>query len=512
MTNWARFKESPWKPDHPAFQQSDLAVKPAPEYASSEVLLSALYRHIGLGDVSEREVPANGRDLLKRVESGKSPAGAGLWTEEWSRVLQGSLESPKLPNQSAKRFLQLTPLVPEVTRYSGSARLAGSPWSPGDLIERMVLLGSESKSSADALWQRMFTALAVTDQDDVWARWLESELGIWRQASRKSFSLRPLEHPWPADFMAEDGRSLQFPAKQFVRDLEAIISVKGQMTRRQWTSLFEAVIRIASVAHIMWLSDVNQRVWSRVRTALQSGPDPGSQVSGEGSQSIYPSRIAYFPYGRAAMDQAKVLVSRYLYARLGLNAILWGLEEIGRPFTERLSNQAAIDRLVLAVSNHRDDLHRISVLETWHGLQESEARTLACSKGIGSNMLEFVRHGVGQRQTARDVLRGYDQGYSIRKRTNDARARWIVGLGPVAVIAMAHCCLYETGGARSVHRLCDHLSRYGILIGRDEVASSDLGQKLRLLGLVLDSPDAESGMLVLPPFPKTPSHRAPAEA
>ena len=63
-----------------------------------------------------------------------------------------------------------------------------------------------------------------------------------------------------------------------------------------------------------------------------------------------------------------------------------------------------------------------------------------------------------------------------------------------------------------MHRLCDHLSRYGILIGRDEVASSDLGQKLRLLGLVLDSPDAESGMLVLPPFPKTPSHRAPADA
>ena len=118
-------------------------------------------------------------------------------------------------------------------------------------------------------------------------------------------------------------------------------------------------------------------------------------------------------------------------------------------------------------------------------------------------MLEFVRHCVGQRQTARDVLRGYDQGYSIRKRTNDARARWIVSLGPVAVIAMAHCCLYETGGARSVHRLCDHLARYGILIGRDEVASSDLGQKLRLLGLVLDSPDAESGMLVLPPFPSS---------
>ncbi len=512
MTGWAKFKESPWKADHRSFQQSDLAVRPAPEYASSEVLLSALYRRIGLGDVGEKSVPVNGRDLLKRVEAGKAPPASALPSEEWSRVLQGSLESPKLPNQSAKRFLQLTPLVPEVSRYSGSARLAGNPWSPGDLIERMVLLGSSSKSKADALWQRIFAALAVTGEDDVWARWLESELAVWRHPSGIPFSFRQLEHMWPADFFGLDGRSLQFPARQFVRDLDAVISVKAQMTRRQWASLLESVLRIASAAHVMWLSDVTQRTWSLVRGALQGDQASAGQANAPGVKSIYPQEIGYFPYGRAAMDQAKVLVSRYLYARLGLNAALWGLDEIGQPFAQPLSSQAAVDRLVESVASHRDALRRISVLETWQVLQESESRTLSCSKGIGSNMLEFVRHCIGQRQTARDVLRGYDQGYSIRKRSNDARARWIVGLGPVAVIAMAHCCLYETGGARSVHRLCDHLASYGILIGRDEVASSDLGQKLRLLGLVLDSPDAESGMLVLPPFPRSNASRASVQA
>jgi hypothetical protein len=81
----------------------------------------------------------------------------------------------------------------------------------------------------------------VTDEDDVWARWLESELAVWRPAAGTSFSMQPLEHPWPSDFFATDGRTLQFPAKQFVKDLGAIISVKEQMTRRQWASLLEAV-------------------------------------------------------------------------------------------------------------------------------------------------------------------------------------------------------------------------------------------------------------------------------
>jgi len=504
MTQWEQFKGAPWRSEHPALQASELSVKPAPGYASSEVLLSALYRRIGFIDVGEKAVPVNGRDLLKRVESGKAPAGAGLRGEDWSRVLQGSLESPKLPNQSAKRFLQLTPLVPEVTRYSGSARLSGSPWSPGDLIERMVLLGSPSRMAAESLWERLFVALKVAGDDDVWARWLEAELAVWRPSSSAAgFALQPLEHPWPERFLACDGGLLAYPAKQFVRDLDAIISVKEQMTRRQWTSLLEAVLRIAAIAHVMWLCDVTQRMWSRVRTALQGDPGDGGQHGGGDGQSIYPRNLAYFPYGRAAMDQAKVLVSRYLYARLGLNTVLWGLNEIGHPFTEPLSDSSALDRLVAAIAGNRAAIQRLGVLATWQDLQESEARVLGCTKGIGSNVLEFIRHGIGQRQTARDVLRGYDQGYSIRKRTNDARARWVVGLGPVAVIAMAHCCLHETGGARSVRRLCDHLAKYGISIGRDEVASSDLGQKLRLLGLVLDSPDAESGMLVLPPFPRS---------
>ena len=57
------------------------------------------------------------------------------------------------------------------------------------------------------------------------------------------------------------------------------------------------------------------------------------------------------------------------------------------------------------------------------------------------------------------------------------------------------------GGPRSIQRLVQHLSAYGVAVDRNDIAGSDLGHQLRMLGLVLDSPDAESGMLLLPPFP-----------
>jgi hypothetical protein len=33
-----------------------------------------------------------------------------------------------------------------------------------------------------------------------------------------------------------------------------------------------------------------------------------------------------------------------------------------------------------------------------------------------------------------------------------------------------------------------------------DIPQNELGHQLRMLGLVLDSPDAESGMLLVPPF------------
>ncbi len=68
------------------------------------------------------------------------------------------------------------------------------------------------------------------------------------------------------------------------------------------------------------------------------------------------------------------------------------------------------------------------------------------------------------------------------------------------MLALVHCALAGMGGPRSIHRLGLHLEAYGVTVDKHEIARNDLGHQLRMLGLVLDSPDAESGMLLLPPF------------
>jgi hypothetical protein len=190
----------------------------------------------------------------------------------------------------------------------------------------------------------------------------------------------------------------------------------------------------------------------------------------------------------------------FLQARIGLNALLWWAEHHGSPVGS-LSTGSDIAGLSSLIATRMTSVERDSLRFLVAEITERETRTLLCKKGIGSNIMEFARHVLGQRQAANPVLRGYDQGFVLRKRGTSNSSPWVVGLGPVAVLALVHCALARTSGPRSVRRLAQHLASYGIAVDHRDIANNDLGQQLRMLGLVLDSPDAESGMLLVPPFP-----------
>lgn len=420
----AEFKSAPWGKPHRLYRESALSVSPAPEYANSEVLVAGLYRTIGLEGFSERVVPGNGRELDRTIgqfrDRGRRPDGAALEGDAAHSLLHDVLESPKLPNQSSKRFLQVSPLVGETAVFSGSARLAGSPWSGGSLVRRMIWLGSQGEEAATVSWKGLFDALAVDDGDDVFARFLRDELSAWTGTAWGPECVMPAEQE-VRQLPAGELDGLASPARQFALDLAAVISAKPLMTRRQWTSLLEALIRVASVAHVAWLCEVQQRVWDCLREALAAEAAPSDIRS-----RIYPQKLSYLSYGTVAVSELKDRTSKYLRARLGINTLLWSLEDAGVSFGSELSSAASVSALCQQVSLNRGKLS--NVLGDVDDLADREARAMLCRKGIGSNVMEFARHVLQQRQAADPILRSYDQGYVLRKRSAANRARTCVPL------------------------------------------------------------------------------------
>lgn len=111
-----------------------------------------------------------------------------------------------------------------------------------------------------------------------------------------------------------------------------------------------------------------------------------------------------------------------------------------------------------------------------------------------------MRYSLGQRQTAEEELQNYDQGYFLRKKGKYTSAPWCVGIGRVAAMAMAFCCTANYDYPRTVVDFCKHLESYGIFINPNDIPKIDLGNTLRNLGLIIDSPDAEGGIVIVSPF------------
>ncbi len=128
------------------------------------------------------------------------------------------------------------------------------------------------------------------------------------------------------------------PARRFTKDLQAIMQAKGSMTRRQWTSLLEALLRLAAASHVTWLCDVHSRTWSCLWATLTDGIAPSSEL--DARRALFPEAPQYMTYGGKALQGIKDKVSSYLNARLGINALLWSLEQIGPPPTLATSPRA----------------------------------------------------------------------------------------------------------------------------------------------------------------------------
>lgn len=504
------FIQNPWKDasGHPQYKESFLNMRPAPEYASGEVLLASLYRNVGFSEkVSEGKVPTLGRDLAKRLERGRRSGGdqgTGIGLDTLKNLMYGAISSPKQPNQTTRRFLQLCPLIPDAAIYSLSARLSANSWNPGELVRRLIGFGELERSRVDDKWRELFHHLSVGPNDDIWAKFLNKEFTSWRTDE--------LRNEWNPPEGAERSPAIEhwhngsatIPAQQFVRDLDHTLFLKERLTRRQWISLVESILRLGAASHVLWLCRVGLVFNDSIMSVL-SGEPPPSEVE---LRLRFGVGDPFWRYGQVAGRTIKDNVQGFVMSRLAINLLLWHCETVQVGRANALSGQSLASIPSIAVflarlADIRGQMRMDEFNQCLHKAIDDNPRVVAGKEGIGSNIGEFLRHVLGQRQTSEAGMDSYDQGYYLRKRGNYKTAPWIVSLGPVSVLTLVHCCTHLAKGPRTVEDFCRHLSNYGIEIRAQDVPQSDLGQTLRNLGLVLDSPDAEGGMVLVSPFKST---------
>ena len=293
---------------------------------------------------------------------------------------------------------------------------------------------------------------------------------------------------WPAISQWHHGAAT-IPAKQFVHDLDHTLVLKQSLTRRQWISLVESTLRLGAASHVLWLCRAGGAFNTAITSVINGNPPPTEAEL----RHKFDVGAPFWRYGQVAGRTIKDFAREFVMSRLAINLLLWHFQALNNNTSaaipgHSLSSIPSMATFLGYLASVRQQLRPDEFRQHLHKAIDENPRVVAGKEGIGSNISEFLRHVLGQRQTSEAGMDSYDQGYYLRKRGNYNTAPWIVSLGPVSVLALVHCCTHRAKGPRTVEDFCHHLAHYGIEIRAQDVPRSDLGQTLRNLGLVLRQP------------------------
>ena len=103
-----------------------------------------------------------------------------------------------------------------------------------------------------------------------------------------------------------------------------------------------------------------------------------------------------------------------------------------------------------------------------------------------------------QRNVADPNFGRYDQSYMSKKRSGYKSAPYVVIPGSALLLTLAFCCTKRSRTVITLKSFREYLLNFGFAIKQSQIAA--FTTQLRNLGLTMDSPDAEEGVIILSPF------------
>jgi hypothetical protein len=477
----------------------------APEQATVEVLLGGAYRKLVTGE-TDAEI-----DLDKIPELPGKLADAHGQAEGWEELLGfGGLGSPSTEKRDRRQLVQL---VPALANHAGVIGGVRNRWSPGNLLINAVQSGVDTPRESDGTLASFARALSVDNTDDLLARYLEQKFTF----SEGRYPTLPESFDPIRPTFRRNKSSVKSPAERLARDLPALVALKEQLSRRQWTLLVEAMLRVSLYAHYSWLLGLNIVVWEACRGVMEGAEPASSEKIASQAWERHARDHPFLELGQDSGPPIKKLIRKYAQARLGLGLILTAMQAAGieRNPLAPMQGSGAMDTpetlasFLESVSENREPIQAAFVEDGVDPYKESLRDILdrtsgfqAASTGPTRNTLFFLRYTAG-RITPSDLEQvSYDQSYLLDK-TDRARrnAPWECRLGPVLVTLLVHLCCRDSGTRSvSVSQFERYLADWGIRASQRELTVGSFARMVEQMGIMVDSPDAGGGRLLMDPL------------
>jgi len=484
-----------------------------PEMTKDHEITGSLIRNlIGVKEIPSLAVARVFKKTVTKVADEVDASGLSDQKHAIARAIVDHLAVPATAAGKAGATVPLlVPLTPALAQITAFTRTAGKPWNPGMYLKGMILRGCDSEDSAQDLWTDLGRAFAIgpwsETRNDIWATLIEEHLtSEYREVGIQQWTgdvddIRTLSaHPGPNTLA-----TTPCPARSFVSDLRVLIKLQSVVTRRQWISILDSFFRLVLSSDLLWIGRINRGLKSELVRRLNgndAGPVPNN-IAKALLTSFEPINVGdHVP--TTLKREARGYIQSRMFVRLLLSTLRDRNPDGYKDIDNKggLSNQDGLRSLFELTSQLTDPTLVDTLNREVSAICADEPGLMHCGKSgtATANFRWCIRHALGQRHTTDESDSHFDQGYWCKKSGTHTGAPWVFEPGPVALITFAHLACSGRDGLGTVSDFRHRVGQYGVNIPESDLNSGKIGRDIRSLGLVIDSPDAEGGMLLRSPF------------
>ena len=480
-----------------------------PEQCSGEMLTAELQREFCFQPLDDAFIQNTGSRLLKELR--KSQSADAVWLSHFFDVVA---RYPVQSRQAAKHDIAyVIPFIPSIALFSTPRRVTkrnegdsseqDRSWKPGLFIKECLSYSLPSEQ-LDAFFKEVQAAVMVSDADDLFARFITEKTDAALQDHldvRIANKLSPDAYRYGREcFMPQTVRNriAVAPFKRFADDIRAVLSVKPCVSRRQFMAMLESILRIGTSAHVLWMCNINRRLEKDLFALFNGGE--GEFTDAQLFDALNMPSSGILSYGINFQSRMKEFFKAYERSTKRLSFLLYRLKEVASLPRETYdwSSPEAFVRSVNAINGYIKAnpafLTEYEADFSRHYLDAIKKYTLKVDCQA-THLLRFVQTALSQNnQPSSERYSRYDQSYLLRHRTHSNRSAVIVNAGAVTLMSLVHACSCNNSTVL-LSNLVDALLAYGVAIPPGEITEK-FKMQLRELGLTIDSPDAESGMVL----------------
>jgi hypothetical protein len=482
---------------------------------SSSILIASLYRQIGLSTVDEPKVFLNSTILFEKINS-VNKIGENFNNEELKILFNSALNIPISQLQEKSNKFWITPVIPAIGSFGLSARdninpKISIPWNPGAFLIGIISNCIKEDEKFFEIFEKLFNSLRIDEETshDIWSVILQNEF----KSICENLNVGHISNTFDKEKILEyrDYRLKKILHKSkfseiLILDLISLLELEKELSRQQWIGLMEAYFRLTMFNHIINTLNLSRSYRDLIMSTLS-----------EGKKSIdYENFLDFINFNiKVKKDSEKV--SNIIRTETDTKFINLNIKSYSHynTFIEFLFLKYQLDlenkfESIDSFINLTNELIKKidsevtfkEVTQEFLKIHELSINEISENTGTLKNIRECLEY-LGRKKTSSGDYSRYipDVNYLFCQNKNKPGNPFMFELSPGIISVLTGLIFKRLNGQHFISGLefVNEIKHYNIELNIKDISEGPINKIMLSLGIIVDSPDTEGGVLIVRP-------------